>query len=552
MKPKLFIIFLLIVLLPLGLLMWLGSRVAHYEQEDIQWKFRELLLKQLSDVDESITQFIEKRERELLRLTNISFPDAGTLRQIARKNAFIRQVFHLDPDSNILHPSPNSQLNEAEWDFLERTKEIIIDKNLIYQSESDVSPIEQQPPQKKAKYQRKSKRPIQAQQQAIPQSKKQKTHGWYVWYWGRGVHLLFWRQDRLGNIIGVELDRIRLLSDIIGLLPGTDSMETYPLQSRITMSNASGQIVYQWGTYESTEKEPPIAEKSLSYPLNAWKLKYYLPPEHLSTSGGMYFSLISSLAAAGLALMGLAVYFYRESSREIRNAAQRVSFVNRVSHELKTPLTNIRMYAELLENQMSDKNEKAQKHLNVIVSESKRLSRLIGNILSFSRRQRNKLHLHLSTGVVDDVIRCVLDNFKPAFKNQQIQTAFDGKADRHVRFDRDAVEQILGNLFNNVEKYAASGRFLKVQSRHENMYTIITVTDRGPGIPTRQRGKIFLPFSRISNKVNDGVSGAGIGLSIALDLARLHGGDLVTLPTSSGAVFQLRISTPQPSDGEKS
>jgi len=588
LKPKLVIIFLLIVLLPLLLLLGLGVRLAGYEQEEVQRQFQKLLVEQLTDIDQRIAQFLEKRQRELLDLTSIALADIGTMRHITRKNAFVKQLFYLDTKGQILYPSPNGQLNQEEWDFLERTKDILIDRNLIYQSDKDLAaPIEQRSAQKAAQQSAQTKQliapPVQRapginqkkqmpptsqsiQQQSvrgsmeatgqsqaettIAEEVKTKPYGWYVWYWGRNTQILFWRLNGTGNIVGAELDSVRLLADVIGLLPSTSPVEEGTIKGRITLVNSIGETLYQWGGYVPGEAEEPLAGKSVCYPLAAWKLRYYLPSEEFGTSGGMYFSLIVALAAVGLALVGLAVYFYRESSREIRQAAQRVSFVNQVSHELKTPLTNIRMYAELMDEGLPGEEDKIQKYLSIIVSESQRLSRLIGNILTFSRKQRNKLTLHSSPGVADEVIQSVLENFRASFETNKIDVTFDGGARQLVNIDRDALEQILGNLFSNVEKYAASGGIMKVESRHTDGQTIITVTDAGPGIPSRQREKIFLPFKRISNKLTDGVSGTGIGLSIARELARLHGGDIVVLQSPGGASFQLTIATPPVSTGE--
>lgn len=86
---------------------------------------------------------------------------------------------------------------------------------------------------------------------------------------------------------------------------------------------------------------------------------------------------------------------------------------------------------------------------------------------------------------------------------------------------------------------------MRVVTRQEPGWSVITVSDNGPGIPPGQREKIFLPFHRISDKLNDGVTGTGIGLTISRDLARLHGGDLVVLASERGAVFELRIATPR-------
>jgi signal transduction histidine kinase len=154
--------------------------------------------------------------------------------------------------------------------------------------------------------------------------------------------------------------------------------------------------------------------------------------------------------------------------------------------------------------------------------------------------------LHPADGIIDQCVRSVLDNFSAAFEAKGIKVDFNAGADRPVEFDRDAVEQILGNLFSNVEKYAASGGWMEVTSNQQGTTTSIAVTDRGPGIPRGQEAQIFAPFHRLSNRLSDGVTGTGIGLSIARDLARKHGGDLKVVPTEVGACFRLELLTPVP------
>jgi signal transduction histidine kinase len=554
LKPKLVVIFLLMVLVPLGLVVWLGLRVARYEQEAVRDRFSELLLQELFEVDRTIAQFMQQRQSDLLALIDAESPDVESLRNVTRSTPFVRQTFYLDTAGRILFPSPSDQLSQGEWDFLQRTKDILIDKNLIHQSQD--RPVERtsqkaSPPTRPQ--QRQAGQSVrQAPGQAESGSQPTRTHGWYAWYWGRGIQVLFWRKDTSGNIIGAELDSARLLADVIALLPNTDPTATYPLHGRIALCNALDEAVYQWGKYESGPDQQPVVTRPLQYPLNAWTLKYYLPPEQIAALGGFgtYLSLAAAVVAVGLALAGLAVYFYRETTRQMREAAQRVSFVNHVSHELKTPLTNIRMYAELLDAGLSDEEQNVRRRLDVIVSESQRLSRLIGNILSFSRKQRHELALHLRPDVVDEVVEAVLEHFRPSLKTHGIDVTLDARARQPVQLDRDALEQILGNLFNNVEKYAAAGGTLRVTTRQQNGHTVVTVADRGPGIPPAQRERIFLPFHRVSSRLTDGVAGTGIGLSIARDLARLHGGDLVVLPTDEGAAFELRIATPPAPEGE--
>ena len=286
-------------------------------------------------------------------------------------------------------------------------------------------------------------------------------------------------------------------------------------------------------------------------PLSSWRLKYHVVEDDFValTGRSAYFNLFASLAVVGLGLLGLAVYFYRESSRESREAATRVNFVNHVSHELKTPLTNIRMYAELLENDLQqlspDDAAQLQQRLGVIVSESRRLSRLIGNVLVFARQQRQPVTLKCKAGRIDAAIRAVIQQFEPTMREKHVAVRFEGGADEVVEFDLDAVEQILINLISNVEKYAAAGKSLEVSSQQADDRTTIIVADRGAGVSLANRENIFEPFYRVSDRLEK-PAGAGIGLTIARRLARLHGGDVALLESNLGARFQVDLHTPSP------
>jgi signal transduction histidine kinase len=231
-----------------------------------------------------------------------------------------------------------------------------------------------------------------------------------------------------------------------------------------------------------------------------------------------------------------------------------VNFVNQVSHELKTPLTNIRLYAELLETEVDAvfddeqqdgqaEGNKARKYLGIITAESQRLSRLIANVLRFGQFQQSQLQLRLQQAVVDEVIQRCIAAFAAALQAKGITVRLDLHASAAVLLDAEALEQILNNLISNAEKYAASGASLQISSTQDADVSSIAVRDFGPGIAARERARIFQPFYRISSKLSDGVTGTGIGLDIARQLARLHGGDLVLQEVDVGACFTVTLPT---------
>ena len=192
-------------------------------------------------------------------------------------------------------------------------------------------------------------------------------------------------------------------ANIIGLLPATGGPEDRLGEARIRLVDSAGTVVYQWGRFEP--EDGPAHQLPLSPPLGSWKLEYF--GSGLGQGADLkWFNVAGALTAVGAALFGLAFYLYREHTREMQLAEQRVNFVNQVSHELKTPLTNIRLYAELLgENQREDDSEEAgrfRRYLEVITSESQRLSRLIANVLNFARSKKDRMVLRREAGQVDD------------------------------------------------------------------------------------------------------------------------------------------------------
>lgn len=523
MKPKLIVVFLLIVLAPMVLLLGFGYRMARNEKKIVEQGFRDLLDRSLGDVDSAIAGFIGKRERYLMELPLPAPEETAALRDLVRKDRFIRQLFIMNRDGDRLHPPPGRPLSAAEEAFLARTDDIWSGRHDFFATPDAPAP-------------------------------SARSSGWHIRYWQDGINLIFWRLEGPGTVVGLELDRMQFLSDLIGELPDTEppSRRTATLYR---LKNAGGETVYQWGNYDPPEGSPADADLLLSPPLNTWRLEYYVPPRFADASkgGGMLLGLLAALGAVGLGVGWLAFYFYRESSREMREAAQQVSFVNQVSHELKTPLTNIRMYAELLEGQVDGEDEKARRHIGVVVSESRRLSRLIQNVLTFARSAEKRLKVNASPGVVDEQIAAAIEQFRPALVEKGMKVEFDGAATAQVSFDRDLCGQILANLIGNVEKYAAGGGLLKIASRQggsgAGTTTTIDVSDRGPGIEPQEREKVFEPFYRVSSRLSDGVTGTGIGLAIARDLARRHGGDLVLLQAEAGAAFRLTLSTPN-AEGE--
>jgi len=523
LRPKLTILLMLIVITPLAIAGWLGARLVRDEQTVVEHQIRELILGRLRAVESELTRALERYEQAVLAEFRPFTVDLDTLRRRTRESPYVEQYYVLDGDGRFLYPPVRSptELTDAERRSLTRTRTIWDSGVLLGQGASQ-----------------------DASAQSSFETSPVPSTGWHAWYWGNGLQLMLWARDGAW-LHAAEINRTRLLAELIGSLPETDSLAPTLTEGRIRLTDSTGQALYQWGSFETDEDARPAVAFALGPPLGAWSLEYHASSAFGATvAGGFLLNLMAGLALLAAVVIGMTTYFYREQSREIREAMLRVSFVNQVSHELKTPLTNIRMYAELLERDVDDEDRQARRHLSVIVSESQRLSRLIGNVLTFSRKQRRTLTLHRKSGIVDDVLRGVLDHFQPALRSKEIDVEFRPGADDTVSLDADAVEQIVGNLVSNVEKYGAGGKLLELTSRRRGEQVEITVADRGPGLAPRERQRIFELFYRVNDALTEGVSGTGIGLTISRELARLHGGDLQLEPSEAGARFRLTLHCP--------
>lgn len=503
-------------------LAWLGQRFLASEQEAFDHRVQSLIDAQLVAVDETLAAYFSGRRTAFLAEAKALSTETEALRDYIRGAPSVRQVFVMDRKGERTHPPKNAPLNEAEQRFLERSAEIWRNRDILYQGGVD---------------------PTQAARSTVPPTGEppQRLDGWYVWHWGTETNVIYWRRTAEDAVIGFEMEPARVKADLIGLLPSTTSEYQGGDQARVQLIDERGATIYQWGEYDN-EAGRPLALRPLSHPLSSWKLAYRAPALSANTASRQLL-LASVIASFAVALGGLALYLYREHTRAARLATQRMNFVNQVSHELKTPLTNIRLYAELLADQIDETEGKPRRYVDIIVAESERLSRLILNVLNFGRLQREPLRLRREPGCVDTVVRTALEAFGPALQAKNVVVELRAAARATVSLDADALEQILNNLFSNVEKYAAAGGKLEVTTSQDAHLSRVRVHDHGPGIPRRESKRIFEPFYRISSKLSDGISGTGIGLTIARGLARLHGGDLTLIDTDDGACFEVSLRT---------
>ena len=246
------------------------------------------------------------------------------------------------------------------------------------------------------------------------------------------------------------------------------------------------------------------------------------------------------LMAISLGLTSL----WRGVHQQFTLARQKDDFISAVSHELRTPLTAIRMYAEMLEKNWVKTEDKRQQYYSNLRQESERLSRLIENVLNFSRIQRKKKQYHFEPGDLNACVQQVVDMMTPFAVQSGFTLCADFAELPDRSFDKDAITQILVNLVDNAIKYAkdAQDKTLCVRTRVKDQQVILEVEDHGPGIPHAQQRHIFDPFYRTESESTRQTQGSGLGLTLVKRFSEAHNGTIEILKAQpTGAIFRVTL-----------
>lgn len=247
--------------------------------------------------------------------------------------------------------------------------------------------------------------------------------------------------------------------------------------------------------------------------------------------------LSCAVVVAGMAVVIIA------AERERRLSALKSDFVANVSHELKTPLSLVRMFGELLLSGRVATDDKRREYLQIIVNESERLTALIENVLDFAKFERGKSAFEFHEGDVGQAVSRAVDVYRYRAEREgvDVEVSIDSRLPA-VWFDERALELLLMNLLDNALKYAKEGKRVTVDVRMARHALEIRVSDHGPGIPAGERRRIFERFVRGSLVADKQVRGSGIGLALVKHIAESHGGQAwVESELGRGSTFVVSI-----------
>jgi two-component system phosphate regulon sensor histidine kinase PhoR len=220
-----------------------------------------------------------------------------------------------------------------------------------------------------------------------------------------------------------------------------------------------------------------------------------------------------------------------------------LDFLSKVSHEFRTPLTSIRLFTQTLLEPRPLTEEQRRQCLQMLDQEGERLSTMIGRLLDFGRMEAGKMSYHRQPERVSDVVDAALRAFEPIRLREHVELKTTVDADLPlVVADRAMLSQAVLNLLQNAAKYGGDAGQIALTCHAENGHVALTVADKGPGIPRRERRRIFERFYRIDDRLSRKQEGSGLGLAIVRHVAQAHGGTVVVRNRpEGGAEFSILL-----------
>ena len=201
-------------------------------------------------------------------------------------------------------------------------------------------------------------------------------------------------------------------------------------------------------------------------------------------------------------------------------------FVSSVSHDLQTPLTSIKMFAEILKTKKKISEKEKSEYLDIIQGETDRLSRLINNVLDFSRIERGEMKYRYEVTELISLIKSVLGIMKYQLEQNRFKVKTKWTDSILIRADKDALSAALINFISNAIKYSDHDKYLKITTKTEDEYAVIGIEDHGIGIPENEQDKIFDTFFRSAEDKVQAVGGAGLGLTLVQHIIQAHKGKI--------------------------
>ena len=308
----------------------------------------------------------------------------------------------------------------------------------------------------------------------------------------------------------------------------------------ITISDDNQRVLYSNGAAQNGY----LLKSNFDPPFSSWKAEAGFKNTNLEalTRDSFLHSAGATVLVLVFLLGGIALTI-RATDREARLAQAKSNFVANVSHELKTPLSLLSLFSEILELGRVKNEEKKIEYYRIIRHESLRLNKMIDNILDFSKIEAGRKTYNFADGDMAEVIENVLSSYR----YQIINSGFDVQTNMQpdlppVLIDRDAMAQAISNLLDNAIKYSREVKQLSITAETCGSDLSIEIADHGIGIPRAEQAKVFEKFYRVGNGLVHDVKGSGLGLSLVKHIIEAHQGTIsVESEVGQGSRFTILL-----------
>ena len=516
-----------LLLISAGIIAGVAARLLSHERERMADAAEEAERGRIENQAEQIALTVGVVQDEMTRaLQSMPLNDLPkALRDWEASNPLVRNVFIWSGAGDLQLPDVSLPLTREEEGFLSRYKTLF--DGLYGWEEENVGGEQVEIGQRLKKRAKGAKVAVSVD-----------SGGWVPWYWENRLCMLGW--VKAGGVrYGAELEMALLKSELQNAMPSSRAEDR-----AMAVLDAGGHRVLQSGLLDLKDDALPVLSVPVGSVLPHWEVALYTVDGTLvSPAQGYVFFSGLLVALLFLLLFSAGTLLLLEARRNRRDALQKTTFVSNVSHELKTPLTTIRMYADLLrEGRVSDL-EKKNRYLGTIASESERLTRLVNNVLDFGRLEEKRKKYQIGRFDLREVIVETLISQRPRIAEAGMELVELSPNDSAlVESDRDAVQQALLNLIDNAVKYASAGKLLQVELKRAGLEYCILVCDAGAGIPLAHRRKIFERFYRVDDSITAKSQGSGLGLGLSRRLLIDLGGSLTYSPApTGGACFTITL-----------
>jgi len=348
---------------------------------------------------------------------------------------------------------------------------------------------------------------------------------------GEKLTFLFWSRQNDGRIIGCEIASAAFRLRIAGILPSTYS----PVRILTVLDESGTPLATPPGAAPRDWRRPFVSQE-IGESLPRWEAASYLTdPGSISAQARSASAviwilvLILFVSVAGGGTMVLTSLY-----GEMRLAQKKASFVASVSHELKTPLTSISLFIDLLRRSRRPDPRKRDRYLALMAAETERLGRLINNVLDFSSLEKGRKRYSKRRVDLARIASEVVEGQRVRLEGLGFTVGCEAAGRMFVDADPEAMKQVLINLLSNAEKYSPQGKEIQVAVVRADTVVAAHVRDRGIGVAESDRERIFLEFVRVDDSLSARVPGTGLGLTIARRIARDHGGNLTCAGRDDG------------------